>query len=233
MITLGCHWFHPYPRDSIRIHMVTAVNCSLRKGSSNTVPSTGGTVDDRETPDAASSHAGPRRVARVLGTPVTRTGPGGSGEVSGRQLVAARVIDDQRMPNWPGAQTLHPSGRQFGGSHDQVPCAREFVRQTLGQVPVLDEVVLLASELCTNALQHTASGHGGTFHVVVRPGSCSVRVEVHDDGSAQAPAVHVADPFSEAGRGLELMELIADRWGFTGGRHGRSVFFELSWTESE
>jgi hypothetical protein len=54
-----------------------------------------------------------------------------------------------------------PVRRVFPGRQDQVACAREFIRRKLGPCPVLDEAVLLTSELCANALQHTASGNGG------------------------------------------------------------------------
>jgi anti-sigma regulatory factor (Ser/Thr protein kinase) len=99
---------------------------------------------------------------------------------------------------------------------------------------VLDEAVLLASELCTNALLHTASGHGGTFEVAICSRSFSVRVEVRDGGAAQAPRVRrPADSCAEDGRGLGLVELLADRWGHGGDHYGRSVFFELHWTQAD
>ncbi len=119
--------------------------------------------------------------------------------------------------------------RTFPGSPDQIARVRGFVRLLLGPVPVLDEAVLLVSELTTNAVLYTASGGGGMFEVVVHRGPSSVRVEVRDDGSSGAPTAQAADVLSEAGRGLSLVELVADRWGQSGGQGGRSVFFELSW----
>jgi len=122
----------------------------------------------------------------------------------------------------------------FAGRHDQVARARAFVRAVLGPVPVADEAVLLVSELCTNALLHTASGHDGTFEVAVYLCSFSVRVEVRDDGAVRAPDVRqLADICAEDGRGLGLVELIADRWGHSGGHDGRSVFFELRWKQPD
>jgi two-component sensor histidine kinase len=100
-------------------------------------------------------------------------------------------------------------------------------------VPVLDEAVLLVSELCTNALLHTASGDNGTFEVIVRPGASSVRVEVRDDGSDRTPAPSQPDASAEDGRGLRLVELIADQWGQVGDWRGRSIFFELQWKKSD
>src|SRR5450432_4011311 len=59
--------------------------------------------------------------------------------------------------------------RVFAGLPGQVAMARDFVRRVLGPVPVADEAALLVSELCTNALLHTASGRRGRFVVVVLP----------------------------------------------------------------
>jgi anti-sigma regulatory factor (Ser/Thr protein kinase) len=101
-------------------------------------------------------------------------------------------------------------------------------------VPVVDEAVLLVFELCTNALLHTASADGGTFEVAVYPQSLSVRVEVRDGGATRAPvAGQPTDTYAEDGRGLGLVELLADRWGHSGDQHGRSVFFELPWKKSD
>lgn len=119
--------------------------------------------------------------------------------------------------------------RRFPGQHDQVCQARQFVAEALGQVPVLDDVVLLVSELCTNALVHTASGEGGTFEVAILPGPSCVRVEVRDDGSDRSRAAVPPDISAEDGRGLSLVDLIADRWGHLGDQRGRSIFFELAW----
>ena len=122
-----------------------------------------------------------------------------------------------------------PIRRTFRGEQDQVASARDFVKRVVGRCPMLNEAVLLTSELCTNTLLHTASGQGGSFEVTVRYKDDSVRVEVRDDGSKNIPAVRGLDEFSENGRGLALVDKIATRWGQNGDEHGRSVFFELRW----
>jgi anti-sigma regulatory factor (Ser/Thr protein kinase) len=99
----------------------------------------------------------------------------------------------------------------------------------VGPVPVLDEAVLLASELSTNAVVHTASGEGGAFDVAVRRYPSSVRIEICDAGSPGVPAARRQDDLAEAGRGLGLVDLVADHWGHSGDQDGRSVFFELRW----
>ena len=106
---------------------------------------------------------------------------------------------------------------------------RHFVGQLIKGCPVEDDVILLASELATNAVRHTASGRDGTFCVLVQAVDARVRVEVHDLGSATTPAVRPSDSPGETGAGLAVVEKIADRWGFHGSQLGRVVWFELDW----
>jgi anti-sigma regulatory factor (Ser/Thr protein kinase) len=122
-----------------------------------------------------------------------------------------------------------PIRRTFPGRHDQIACARDFVRRMAGCCPVLDDAVLLTSELCTNTLQHTASANGGSFEVTVCHGRDSLRIEVRDDGGWTVPTVGSIEDLSEGGRGLEIVALIAHRWGQRGDEYGRTVFFELRW----
>jgi anti-sigma regulatory factor (Ser/Thr protein kinase) len=126
-----------------------------------------------------------------------------------------------------------PIRRTFPGRHDQVACARDFVRRMAGCCPVLDDAVLLTSELCTNALQHTASANGGSFEVTVYHGHDSLRVEVRDDGAKAEPVIQAIENMQENGRGLEIVALIAHRWGQRGDEYGRTVFFELRWNYSD
>jgi anti-sigma regulatory factor (Ser/Thr protein kinase) len=122
-----------------------------------------------------------------------------------------------------------PARRRFPGRSDQVSCARAFVGEVLGGCPRLDEAVLATSELCTNALQHSESGNGGTFEVTVYHRFGSLRVEVRDEGSVSMPFRRGFDDCSESGRGLEIVECLADRWGQYGDEFGRCVYFELRW----
>jgi two-component sensor histidine kinase len=96
----------------------------------------------------------------------------------------------------------------------------------------LDEAVLLVSELATNALEHTATGDGGQFDVIVLRCETSLMVGVSDNGSVKIPAPCALDPESENGRGLGLVELVADRWGHCGSRSGRTIWFELRWKQA-
>jgi anti-sigma regulatory factor (Ser/Thr protein kinase) len=120
-----------------------------------------------------------------------------------------------------------PLARDFPGRPDQVSCARAFVADAVAGCPAADELVLMASELATNAVVHSASGDGGTFGVVVYRDEARVRVEVRDDGGENFPLVSPPGRFGESGAGLGLIASLADRWGHDGGPAGRTVWFEV------
>jgi anti-sigma regulatory factor (Ser/Thr protein kinase) len=122
-----------------------------------------------------------------------------------------------------------PKARTFAGDPHEIRNVRHFVGQCIKGCPVADDVTLLASEIATNAVRHTASGRDGTFCVLVQASNGSVRVEVHDLGSDTAPLIrHTGSP-EESGAGLKLVDMIADRWGCHGSQLGRVVWFELDW----
>ena len=86
-------------------------------------------------------------------------------------------------------------------------------RQTVG---------LLVSELVTNAILHVGSGVEVNVHVRE---SGTVRVDVRDP-SRFAPRRR--DPgLDSTGRGLVLLDALADRWGVDVTNDGKSVWFEL------
>lgn len=122
-----------------------------------------------------------------------------------------------------------PKTRIFGGYPQEIRSVRDFVRAAVHGCPVADEVILLASELATNAVLHTASGAGGTFSVCVHVRDSWVRGEVHDLGSDAAPSVRQPGSPEESGAGLRIVDMLADRWGFDGGPRGRMVWFEMDW----
>ena len=86
------------------------------------------------------------------------------------------------------------------------------------------------SELCANAIAHTASGRGGVFTVEVDcPRDGVARVSVTDDGGASVPAAASLDLMAEGGRGLAMVAACTSRWGFADAHPGRTVWAEASW----
>ncbi len=93
----------------------------------------------------------------------------------------------------------------------------------------VDVAVLLTSELVTNAIRHGAAPvrlSAGLLQLAV------LRVEVHDStghrGHGHDPAVRTATEEDEDGRGLQLVDVLADAWGWRpAGTGGKRVWFEL------
>jgi hypothetical protein len=86
------------------------------------------------------------------------------------------------------------------------------------------------SELCANAIAHTASGRGGVFTVEVDcPRDGVARVAVTDDGGPSVPAARRLDLMAQGGRGLAMVASCTSRWGFREAYPGRTVWAEACW----
>jgi len=118
-------------------------------------------------------------------------------------------------------------GQTFRGDPSQVAEARRFVRSAIIPSGPAADAVLMASELATNAIQHTGTGRGGTFDVVVTRLPGGVRVAVTDEGAVTAPQIAGQHATGLSGRGLAIVEALASRWGHHGDQNGRTVWFEL------
>ena len=112
----------------------------------------------------------------------------------------------------------------FPGTPEHVGRVRRWLRANLGTCPAADDAILLASELVTNALEHSASGQGGSFTVAVHHRSADLRVEVTDQGGLWLQG-DASDGLH--GRGLVIVGTVARAWGITGDDSGRTVWFEL------
>lgn len=78
-----------------------------------------------------------------------------------------------------------------------------------GMGELLDSVSLLLSELVTNAIRH---GSASQVDVHLLYTSSEVRIQVRG-GPVDALQVRESDPFGEHGRGLLLVDAVADAWG--------------------
>ena len=88
-----------------------------------------------------------------------------------------------------------------------------------------DAVELLVSELVTNAVVHGL----GAVRVLADFDGTRIRVEVHDhDPIPPRPHVTAATELDEHGRGLQLVAMLADRWGSTRTFDGKMVWIELA-----
>ncbi|MEV8022753.1 ATP-binding protein [Streptomyces sp. NPDC086554] len=123
----------------------------------------------------------------------------------------------------------------------EVGRARRWARSRLAgsgigvDEPLAETLILLISELVTNAVVHT--GCPAVLRMVLPDtpdvaeeaagqGAGTVRVEVAD-ASARPPRPRHADGEETNGRGLELVDGLADRWGWQPEGAGKSIWCEV------
>ncbi|MEU3340978.1 SpoIIE family protein phosphatase [Streptomyces sp. NPDC002144] len=126
------------------------------------------------------------------------------------------------------AASFEPVGRS-------VATARSFVRDTLqgwGFADIVDDAVVLTSELVTNAVVHA----GTSADVLCLRTDQGVRVEVADryperEIPLQGHPVNMGSPDREGGRGLQLCAALAGRWGVEYTPTHKQVWFQLDLPE--
>ena len=124
--------------------------------------------------------------------------------------------------------TFEPVGRS-------VATARGFVRDTLqgwGFAEVVDDAVVLASELVTNAVVHA----GTAADVLCLRSPTAVRIEVSDHYPEREIPLHDSatpepSPDREGGRGLLLCSALANRWGVEYTPIHKQVWFQIDLPE--
>lgn len=106
-----------------------------------------------------------------------------------------------------------------------VRSGREWTRERLASLPwaatepdTVDAVVLTVSELITNAHVHA---HSDAHLVLTWDGDC-LHVSVHDEDPT-LPRPRRAEPGDVGGRGVAIVQELADEWGMRCQRHGKSV----------
>lgn len=150
-----------------------------------------------------------------------------------------------------GSQVEQAGGSTHGSEADRLVLAgasgvvarcRDFVHASLAargwlddpdeeHRAVVEDVLLMTSELVTNACLHA----GGPRELSVRDvrddgrdaGRSRVRVEVVD-ASAQTPAMRpLAVPAHPGGHGLRVVDRLSFRWGSEPRPEGKAVWFEI------
>ncbi|WP_051325678.1 SpoIIE family protein phosphatase [Glycomyces tenuis] len=106
--------------------------------------------------------------------------------------------------------------------------ARAAVRTVLteaGLTELLDETLLLTTELATNGVVHA----GTDINLAVAADSIGVRVTVTDYRSGGIEPADMAMPevTAEGGRGLLLVDRFASSWGTTHDATGKSIWFRI------
>lgn len=179
----------------------------------------GDNTDSAEGADGGSGEGGDADDRSADGTTGhdSHDSTGGTRPPKRREVITARA-----------AATFEPVGRS-------VATARAFVRDTLqgwGLGEIVDDAVVLTSELVTNAVVHA----GTAAEVLCLRDGEGVRVEVVDryperELPLQDPGQVLGSPDREGGRGLLLCAALASRWGVDYTAADKRVWFRLDLPE--
>ncbi|MEU6257814.1 ATP-binding protein [Streptomyces sp. NPDC047043] len=97
---------------------------------------------------------------------------------------------------------------------EEVAALRRVLRTHLrlwGLHDSIDAAELCVSEFVANVINHVGPGTPTTL--VVSMNGTHLRIEVHDPDMRALPILQQADADSETGRGMTLVNAVADRWG--------------------
>jgi PAS domain S-box-containing protein len=168
-----------------------------------------------------SAASGPAEIARRVELAVT---PSDAAEP--RDDIALLVVGVEPEGAGPGRGGGGGVRVQLASRPDAPSLAREAVGELSGALrpESIEELKLLTTELVTNSCLHVDGDEPIALELEVV--GDIVRVVVTDGGSGFEPRVQESDLFSESGRGLFIVDALADRWGVDAGERTR-VWAEL------
>ncbi|MGA2163919.1 MAG: ATP-binding protein [Solirubrobacteraceae bacterium] len=116
------------------------------------------------------------------------------------------------------------TARHFHCQPESVAGARHFVRDLLSDQPreTVEAAELMTSELATNSVRHACSD----FELAIHRSREEIRVEVSDRGPGQ-PVPRSPTAQEQSGRGLQIVQALAEEWGIAPSPNGKLVWFTL------
>ncbi|MEU9315506.1 SpoIIE family protein phosphatase [Streptomyces sp. NPDC048295] len=134
-----------------------------------------------------------------------------------------------------GGTVRRPAARRIAltiaqAQPERIASARQQLRDLLhdwADPEQVDAAVLMISEMATNVLVHTDGDALMLAQATGEQGERLLRVEV-SDGSDELPHKRRPGEMASSGRGLVLMEMLADAWGVDPRGAGKSIWFELN-----
>ena len=106
--------------------------------------------------------------------------------------------------------------RSYPGEPRQARQVREDITRAFNWCLMVEELVLVASELATNAIRHSRSGRGGQFTVTVRVRPRDFTwIGVEDQGGRRGDQEAVSEADRSLGKGLVIVNALAGEgnWG--------------------
>ncbi|MGH3301121.1 MAG: ATP-binding protein [Streptosporangiaceae bacterium] len=113
-----------------------------------------------------------------------------------------------------------------------VAVARKRLAADLSAAGIFDaavgDAVLVVSELLSNAIRHARPLPGANVQVAWAVDQGAVEVAVSDGGAPTTPVCAHATVSSLGGRGLDIVEYLARRWGVRSDDSGQTVWAVLA-----
>ncbi|MEU9665236.1 ATP-binding protein [Streptomyces bobili] len=125
--------------------------------------------------------------------------------------------------------TRKPWDLAFTAEPAEVAGLRRIMRLHLGiwgLHGVVDEAQLCVSELVSNVITHVGPGTPATLAVSMN--GVHLRIEIHDPDPRALPTLLAAKVDSESGRGMALVDAVAERWGVELGPDRKVTWCELT-----
>ena len=118
--------------------------------------------------------------------------------------------------------TVRRTSARLPATASSARIAREMISEVTGRAdnPAIATIV---TELVTNAVRHARAGPV----VSIGQTGAVVRIEVFDDGPGR-PVMAPADPDALSGRGMAIVDTVAERWGVDESRCGKTVWAEVT-----
>ncbi len=133
----------------------------------------------------------------------------------------------------PAAHPVRPARRTMltvaQAEPERIAGARRQIRELLhdwADAEQVDSAVLMVSEMVTNVLMHTDGDALLVAEAVGELGTRRLRIEVAD-ASDELPHKRHPGEMASSGRGVLLMEMLADTWGVDPRGEGKSIWFEM------
>ena len=106
--------------------------------------------------------------------------------------------------------------------------ARDLVAGLAMSLPdLVDDLILLVSELVTNSHRHAGLGSEGHIDVQVSRSKGAVRVEVAEVSERRTSGPRMREPSADGGWGLHIVDNLASRWGVEDNGARTIVWFEI------